>query len=145
MTNTQQNLIPLQNRCKEDAMAIRSKGGYARAKAIRERKTMKQAMIEMLQKKPKDFHGTDNMMKQMGIDPKGANNQDVLLTMLYQRACFDDKSSVQATQTILKMIGEDIPQEEINGQAMEEHNASIQEFNLKNNGDAPNRQLEDFE
>ena len=44
MANNEQNLKPLNERCKEDAKVIQSKGGYARAKKIKELKTMKQML-----------------------------------------------------------------------------------------------------
>lgn len=45
-----ENLKPFNSLCREDAQKIRSKGGYARAAKIKERKTMK-AMLEMLLEK----------------------------------------------------------------------------------------------
>ena len=44
------NLKPLDTLCKEDAKAIRSKGGYARAEKIKQRKTMKEMLNYLLEK-----------------------------------------------------------------------------------------------
>lgn len=57
----------------------------------------------------------------------------------------DGLTAIKAADLILKAIGEDKPQEEINLNAINEHNESIQEFSLKNNGQPPMRHIEDFE
>ena len=57
----------------------------------------------------------------------------------------DGLTAIKAADLILIAIGEDKPQEEINLNAINEHTDSIQEFSLKNNGQPPMRQIEDFE
>ena len=45
----EENLIPLNERCKDDATKIRSMGGYARAEAIKRRKTLKEELSLLLE------------------------------------------------------------------------------------------------
>jgi hypothetical protein len=52
-----ENLRPLDTISKEDAKRIRSKGGKARAKQMKERKTMKQMLDLLLEKEIKNNQG----------------------------------------------------------------------------------------
>lgn len=43
-----ENLVPLSERCKEDAKKIQSMGGYAKAEKNKQRKTMKEKLLLLL-------------------------------------------------------------------------------------------------
>lgn len=52
-----ENLNPLNKMCKEDAKKIQSKGGHARAKKIKEKKTMREMLNYLLTKKIENKKG----------------------------------------------------------------------------------------
>lgn len=86
-----ENLRPLNTLRKEDAKAIRSKGSYARAAKIRERKTMR-AMLEML-------------MEKEITNAKGekATTQEAITVSLIKQAL---KGNVKAFEIIRDTMGE---------------------------------------
>lgn len=86
-----ENLIPVNTLCKEDAKAIRSKGGYARAEKIKNRKTMK-AMLEIL-------------LEKEITNAKGekATTQEAITVSLIKQAL---KGNVKAFEIIRDTMGE---------------------------------------
>lgn len=62
-----ENLKPLTERCKEDAKKIRSAGGKARAKKIKEQKTIKEYLKLALDIAIKDKQGNEYTRKEAGV------------------------------------------------------------------------------
>jgi len=108
-----ENLRPVNTLCKEDAKAIRSKGGYARAEKIKKRKTMK-AMLELL-------------LEKEITNAKGekATTQEAITVSLIKQAL---KGNVKAFEIIRDTMGEkpDAPIININ-QAVQVNKKEIEE------------------
>ncbi len=62
-----ENLIPVNERCKEDAKKIRSKGGKARAAKIKETKKIKEYLEIGLALKIRDKNGNTYTRKEAGV------------------------------------------------------------------------------
>jgi hypothetical protein len=86
-----ENLKPLNERCKEDAKKIRSKGGKARAAKIKEKKTMKEMLDYLLEKEIANKSG------------EKASTQEAISIALIKQAL---NGNVKAYEVIRDTIGE---------------------------------------
>lgn len=86
-----ENLKPLNERCKEDAKKIQSKGGHARAEKIKQRKTMREMLDYLLEKKINNKHG------------EKVNTQEAITLALLKQAL---NGNVKAYEVIRDTIGE---------------------------------------
>ena len=86
-----ENLRPLNTLPKEDAKAIRSKGSYARAEKIRQRKSMKQMLDYLLEKEITNKKG------------ESKNTLEAISISMIQQAL---KGNVKAFECIRDTIGE---------------------------------------
>lgn len=86
---TPENLTNLRDRTPEERVAIASAGGKASVEAKRKKKAMREA-VEMLLSLPSKNKKALNQLKAMGIDPEDADNQMVMLTAMYAKACSGD-------------------------------------------------------
>lgn len=93
-----ENLKPLNQRCKEDAKKIRSKGGKARAAKIKEKKTMREMLNYLLEKEITNRSG------------EKATTQEAITVSLINQAL---KGNVKAWEVIRDTIGEK-PKQDIN-------------------------------
>ena len=81
MANTE-NLIPLNQKCKESAKKIQSKGGKVRAKKAQERKSMREDLITLLGAKVDGKYAQEIGLAQMVSDwlkPETPTNERVQL------------------------------------------------------------------
>lgn len=97
-----QNLKPLNTLSNEEAKEIRSKGGKARQKQVKERKSMREQM-DMLLSLPLKDQKIINKFKQIGVDTDDMNNQMALIMATYQKALRGD---MQAMNVARELIGE---------------------------------------
>lgn len=95
----QDNLIPLGDRTKEEQRRIATMGGKASGESRRLKKTMKMALIELLQEEAKDKNGR----------PTGKTYQELANMGLLKGAM---KGNAQNYRVLLETIGELLPQEE---------------------------------
>lgn len=86
-----ENLNPLNKMCKEDAKIIQSKGGHARAKKIKEKKTMREILDYLLGKEITNKKG------------EKATTKEAILVAAIQKAIEGD---IKALQFIRDTIGE---------------------------------------
>lgn len=95
----EENLKPLNTLCKEDAKSIRSKGGYARAAKIKERKTMKEMLSYLLEKEIENKKGE-----------KATTLEAISVSMIKQAL----NGNVKAFEVIRDTIGEKIADTVVN-------------------------------
>ena len=86
-----ENLNPLNTLCKEDAKKIQSKGGHARAKKIKEKKTMRELLDYLLEKEITNKKG------------EKATTKEAILVSAIKKAIEGD---IRALQFIRDTIGE---------------------------------------
>lgn len=95
----QENLIPMSERSKNEVREIARKGGINSGESRRLKKTMKMALIELLQEEAKDKNGK----------PTGKTYQELANMGLLKGAM---KGNAQNYRVLLETIGELLPQEE---------------------------------
>ena len=99
MALNQQNLKPLNTLSKAEAKEIRSKGGKARQKQVKERKSMKEQM-EILLSSPFNDVETKEKFKEKGFNTEDMNNQMALIIAMYQKAMNGDTSAMNIVREI---------------------------------------------
>lgn len=97
---SQDNLISLADRTTEEQRRIATMGGKASGESRRLKKTMKMALMELLQEEAKDKNGK----------PTGKTYQELANLGLLKGAM---KGNAQNYRVLLETIGELLPQEEI--------------------------------
>lgn len=103
----QENLIPFDQRTESEQREIAQKGGIASGAARRRRRSMRQAADYYLSL-PETDRRTVNKMLRDGIDPEDLDNQMAVVVGIAQAA---KQGSPQAATVLLKMLGEDVPQD----------------------------------
>ena len=98
----QENLIPLNERTKEEQREIARMGGIASGETRRQKKLMKEQMEYLLSLPVVDEEAKEEL-ENSGIDPDEMNNQMLLIVALYKKALTGD---VQAFNTLRDTIGE---------------------------------------
>lgn len=96
------NLISLGDRPREERVEIAKAGGIASVEARRKKKEMRE-QLEVLLALPSQNKKAVRQLIAMGIDPENADNQMVLMTAMYAKACTGDTA---AAQFIRDTIGE---------------------------------------
>lgn len=102
MAKREENLIPFNQRSPEERRALAKAGAAASAEAKRKKKAMRE-QLELLLALPSKNKKELKRLQDMGVDPENIDNQMVLLTAMYTKACTGD---FYAAQFIRDTVGE---------------------------------------
>ena len=116
----EQNLIPLNQRSKEDAKKIQQMGGQARGAARKRKRSMREAAEYYLSLPVMDKKAISRFEKD-GIDADDIDNQMAIIVGLARSAMRGDSKSAKL---LMEMLGEN-PKEEPNGNQEQQHCALI--------------------
>lgn len=100
----EKNLIPINDRAKSVQRKIRSKGGKAKAEKTRQKKLLKECMLDLLSM-PVTNTKEWNKLSKMGIDPEEIDNRALLTAALFRKAV--EYGDVAAFKEIRNLIGEE--------------------------------------
>lgn len=99
--SNEKNLIPMNQRSKEEARAYGAKGGRASGAARRRKRKLKECMNALLDL-PVTGDGNYNALAAMGLDPDEIDNRMLLTAALFQRAAkTGDPKAVHEIREIL--------------------------------------------
>ncbi len=106
----QEDLIPMNERTKEEQKKIATKGGIASGKARRRKRNMKDA-IDMLLSNPCDLKSKDGksiklLAKQLGIKEEDVDNQMAMIISMFKVSMSGGKNSVSAATFLRDTVGE---------------------------------------
>ena len=99
----EENLIPLNERSKEDAKRIQQMGGYARSAARRRKHSLKEAADLFLSLPVADTRSW-NKIARKGVDPEDIDNQMAIIVGLSVKAA---KGDSKAAKVLFDLLGED--------------------------------------
>lgn len=116
----EQNLIPLNQRSKEDAKKIQQMGGQARGAAHKRKRSMRDAAEYYLSLPVMDKKAISRFEKD-GIETDDIDNQMAIIVGLARTAMRGDSKSAKL---LMEMLGEN-PKEEPNGNQEQQHCALI--------------------
>ena len=106
----QEDLIPMNERTKEEQKKIATKGGIASGIARRRKRNMKDA-IDMLLSNPCDLKSKDGksikqLAKQLGIKEEDVDNQMAMIISMFKVSMSGGKNSVSAATFLRDTVGE---------------------------------------
>jgi hypothetical protein len=116
----EQNLIPLNQRSKEDARKIQQMGGQARGAARKRKRSMRDAAEYYLSLPVMDKKAISRFERD-GIETDDIDNQMAIIVGLARTAMRGDS---KAAKLLMEMLGEN-PKEEPNGNQEQQHCALI--------------------
>ena len=116
----EQNLIPLNERSKEEAKKIQQMGGQARVAARRRKRSMKEAAEYYLSLAVTDTKVINKLQKD-GVDPDDIDNQMAIIVGLARTAM---KGDARSAKLLVEMLGES-PKDEPNNNQIQQHNALV--------------------
>ena len=116
----EQNLIPLNERSKEEAKKIQQMGGQARGAARKRKRSMRDAAEYYLSLPVMDKKAISRFEKD-GIETDDIDNQMAIIVGLARTAMRGDSKSAKL---LMEMLGEN-PKEEPNGNQEQQHCALI--------------------
>ena len=99
----EKNLIPLDERTKDERREIARKGGIASGAARRRKKSLKEA-ADLYLSLPVTDKRQLNKLKRRALDPEDIDNQMAMIVGLTEAATFGD---ARAAKVILEMLGDD--------------------------------------
>ena len=101
----EKNLKPIKSLSKDEAKRIGAKGGKKSAEARRNKKLLKECMINLLDMQVSDTKKFNSLVN-MGLDVEDIDNRALLTVALFKKALTGD---VAAFKEIRNLIGEDNP------------------------------------
>lgn len=111
-----ENLIPLNERTKDEQREIAKKGGVASGESRRRKRDIKDTLDILLSKpfklKSKSSKSIINQIKSLGIDESEIDNQTVMAYSMFLTTLNGGKGAVSAFNSIRDTLGEK-PKEEI--------------------------------
>lgn len=99
----EQNLVPMDQRTKEEAREIGRKGGLASGAARRRKRSLKEA-ADLYLSLPVSNHKAWNQISAAGVDPEDIDNQMAMIIGLTMAATSGD---ARAAKIIVDLLGED--------------------------------------
>lgn len=102
------NLVPLDQRTKDEQRTIQEKGGIASGAARRRKRSMREAADYYLALPETDRRSVNALLRD-AVDPEDIDNQMAVIKGITARA---KKGDPQAANVLLKMLGEETPQED---------------------------------
>ena len=106
--SNEKNLIPFNKRTESEQREIAQQGGIASGKARRRKRSMKEAADYYLSLPETDRRSVNPLLRD-AVDPEDIDNQMAVIKGITARA---KKGDPQAANVLLKMLGEDKPQNE---------------------------------
>ena len=100
----EKNLKPIKTLSKEEAKKRGSKGGKKSGEVRRQKRLLKDCMIELLELPVTDIKSWNKLSK-LGINIENIDNKALLVASLFKKAV--DFGDVQAFKEIRNLIGED--------------------------------------
>lgn len=111
----EKNLVSLADRTTNEQREIAQKGGIASGAARRRKRSMREAADYYLSL-PETDHRRVNALLRDQIDPEDVDNQMSVIVGIAEQA---KRGSPQAASVLLKMLGEDTPQDDPAADALE--------------------------
>lgn len=108
------NLVPMDERTKDEQRSIQQKGGIASGVARRRKRRLKEAADLYLSLPVTDRRRAAKLERRQ-LDPEDIDNQMAMIAGLWEAAC---EGSAQAAAVLVKLLDEDTP----GGDAPEESN-----------------------
>ena len=102
------NLVPMDQRSKDEARSLGQQGGIASGAARRRKRSMREAADYYLSLPETDRRRVNAMLRD-AIDPEDIDNQMAVVMGVTERA---KRGDPQAASVLLKMLGEDTVQED---------------------------------
>lgn len=109
------NLIPFDERTESEQRKIAQQGGIASGAARRRKRSMKEA-ADLYLSLPETDRRTVNAMLRDQIDPEDIDNQ---MSVVVGIASAAKRGDARAATVLLKMLGEDAPQEDAAADTLE--------------------------
>ena len=106
--SNEKNLIPFNKRTESEQREIAQQGGIASGKARRRKRSMKEAADYYLSLPETDRRSVNALLRD-AVDPEDIDNQMAVIKGITARA---KKGDPQAAGVLLKMLGEEVPQED---------------------------------
>lgn len=113
--SNEKNLIPFNKRTESEQREIAQQGGIASGKARRRKRSMKEAADYYLSLPETDRRSVNALLRD-AVDPEDIDNQMAVIKGITARA---KKGDPQAANVLLKMLGEEAPQEDPGADALE--------------------------
>lgn len=104
----EENLIPFNERTESEQRQIAQKGGIASGVARRRKRSMREAADYYLALPETDRRSVNALLRD-AVDPEDIDNQMAVIKGITARA---KKGDPQAANVLLKMLGEEVPQED---------------------------------
>lgn len=111
----EKNLIPFDERTESEQRKIAQQGGIASGAARRRKRSMKEA-ADLYLSLPETDRRTVNAMLRDQIDPEDIDNQ---MSVVVGIASAAKRGDARAATVLLKMLGEDAPQEDAAADTLE--------------------------
>ena len=102
------NLVPMDQRSKEEARSLGQEGGIASGKARRRKRSMKEAADYYLSLPETDRRRVNALLRDQ-VEPEDIDNQMAVVVGIAEQA---KRGDARAAGVLLKMLGEDVPQED---------------------------------
>ena len=113
--SNEKNLIPFNKRTESEQREIAQQGGIASGKARRRKRSMKEAADYYLSLPETDRRSVNALLRD-AVDPEDIDNQMAMIIGLTDAATDGD---ARAAGVLLKMLGEEAPQEDPGADALE--------------------------
>ena len=113
--SNEKNLIPFNERTESEQREIAQKGGIASGAARRRKRSMRQAADYYLSLPETDRRRVNAMLRDQ-IEPEDVDNQMAVIVGIAEQA---KRGNPQAATVLLKMLGEEIVQEDPAADALE--------------------------
>lgn len=113
--SNEKNLIPFNKRTESEQREIAQQGGIASGKARRRKRSMKEAADYYLSLPETDRRSVNALLRD-AVDPEDIDNQMAVIKGITARA---KKGDPQAANVLLKMLGEEVPQEDPGADTLE--------------------------
>lgn len=109
------NLVPLDQRTKDEQRTIQEKGGIASGVARRRKRSMKEAADYYLSLPETDRRRVNALLRDE-VEPEDVDNQMSVVMGMAEAA---KRGDARAAGVLLKMLGEEAPQEDPGADALE--------------------------
>ena len=113
--SNEKNLIPFNKRTESEQREIAQQGGIASGKARRRKRSMKEAADYYLSLPETDRRRVNALLRDE-VDPEDVDNQMSVVMGMAEAA---KRGDVRAAGVLLKMLGEEAPQEDPGADALE--------------------------
>lgn len=109
------NLVPMDQRSEDEARSLGQQGGIASGKARRRKRSMKEAADYYLSLPETDRRRVNALLRDE-VDPDDVDNQMSVVMGMAEAA---KRGDARAAGVLLKMLGEEVPQEDSGADTLE--------------------------